>query len=1228
MGMALVGIVAFAALVVAVRALKRLQQLQEEDERKTRALHELALRVVMLEKGGAPAKAGAPVEPAPKAEPAPVRPAPQPTPSAAPSMPPPPRVPAPPPVPPPPPVGAPTFPPPGAERPAPPPRPEQTATPTPPPPPPPPPPRRPWRPPTPPVSIDWEGLVGVKLFSWIAGVALVLAAVFFLRYSIEHGWLSDSVKMAIGLAVGVGLLVACEMRAARRYAVTANAMDAAGIAVLFMTFFAAHARWHLVPQVPTFVLMALVTAVAVALSIRRNSLFIAILGLLGGFLTPALLSTGENRPVSLFSYLLLLNVGLAWVAHQKRWAVLTAVSAVLTVVYQWAWVLKFLHGSSLSLAMAIFLVFPVLQMGTLLLAESREGETDPLFGHTARTAAILPLLFAVYLAAVPAYGAHVGLLFGFVLLIGAGLATVAIFRGPPLVHLVGGAGVVAAFAVWCGMSYTSAAWPQVLVWVSLAVALYLAAPAVAAWFARSLGDEGHASRLVAPALLFVFPFLAVHEPSVASPGLLFGVLLGLLALVAAVAVTTEHGALHFLAAFFAVVAQAAWSARHLAPERLYAGLLVFGAFGLFYIAVPLLAARAKKRLDPGPASALVLLASTALVLFLAAGPVARVALAGIGALLALLNLGLLSVVASGPWRILRVAGVLVSWLVLAVWWATAMTATLLLPALVVVAGFALLVVASNAWTATHEARRDDTAVYGIGLALVAHLFLVRIAVQPGLAIPPWPLFGVLGVLDLAIATAALAVRDGRPHLAAIVLSQLVVTVWSVVAHTTPWPLVAIAASDGLVVLAFIWITLAERRRGPVAAFAQAAVGAVLLAQVIAILAAEADGAPTVVWLVGQHVVLLATLLTVAARMGWWILALVGVAPTAFASILWVAGHVEPETWFESFVFAAAPYLVFVANASLVRRRAGTSAFPYLAATLSGIVFLGLARRCLIVGGWESWVGFVAVAQAAATLLLLRELLAERTIPLEADGRVALVAATALGFATAAIPLQLSRQWITVAWALETAALAALYRRIRFPQIRWWVAGLAVAVFVRLALNREIFSYYPRADTAIWNWYLYTYLVSAVAFFAAAWLLRPTEDRVVAGLPRISTLLPAGATILLFLLLNIEIADFYSEGMTLAFNFFSSSLAQDLTYTLGWAAFAIALLIVGIRLESHGARITALGLLVLTIVKAFLHDLWRLGGLYRVGSFVGLAICLSLVAILLQRFAFVPKEEAS
>ena len=225
-------------------------------------------------------------------------------------------------------------------------------------------------------GFDWEELIGVRLFSWAAGIALAVAAIFFLRSSIQHGWLQPPVQLAIGLVVGVGLLVGCELKAARRYAVTANALDGSAIVILFSTFFATYRPWHLIenPAV-VFAPLALVTVVAVLLSIRRDSVFIALLGLVGGFSTPALLSTGQDNPFGLFGYLLLLNAGLGWVAYRKRWPLLVGLSLLFTTLYQWSWVATFLAPGKLPAATAIFLAFPILGFVSLGLA-GRTGALD------------------------------------------------------------------------------------------------------------------------------------------------------------------------------------------------------------------------------------------------------------------------------------------------------------------------------------------------------------------------------------------------------------------------------------------------------------------------------------------------------------------------------------------------------------------------------------------------------------------------------------------------------------------------------------------------------------------------------------------------------------------------------------------------------------------------------------------------------------------------------------
>jgi uncharacterized membrane protein len=237
--------------------------------------------------------------------------------------------------------------------------------------------------------------------------------------------------------------------------------------------------------------------------------------------------------------------------------------------------------------------------------------------------------------------------------------------------------------------------------------------------------------------------------------------------------------------------------------------------------------------------------------------------------------------------------------------------------------------------------------------------------------------------------------------------------------------------------------------------------------------------------------------------------------------------------------------------------------------------------------------------------------------IQVTGRMALVAGAILAFITVAIPLQLEKQWVTIGWALQAAALAWLIRKIPHKGLYWWTFGLLVAVFARLALNPAILTYYP-SSTPIFNWYLYTYLVCAAAMLFAAWRLHRV-DRLLGGVPAISSLAAGAGVVLLFFLVNIEIRDYYSTET-------AEALAKNLTYTISWGLFAFALLSAGIWLASKGARGAAIGLLSVTVAKCFLYDLWSLGGLYRIGSFVGLAVCLTLVALLLQRFVLRPQGE--
>ncbi len=108
-------------------------------------------------------------------------------------------------------------------------------------------------------------------------------------------------------------------------------------------------------------------------------------------------------------------------------------------------------------------------------------------------------------------------------------------------------------------------------------------------------------------------------------------------------------------------------------------------------------------------------------------------------------------------------------------------------------------------------------------------------------------------------------------------------------------------------------------------------------------------------------------------------------------------------------------------------------------------------------------------------------------------------------------------------------------------------------------------------------------------------------------------------VMTFFVMNIQIASaFGAQGRHFSL-LTHGSLAHQLGYSLSWLVFASGLLVVGIKLAQVRVRWAALILLVITSLKIFLMDLWKLGQLYRVASLVGLAVVLILVSFLYQRF---------
>ena len=159
-----------------------------------------------------------------------------------------------------------------------------------------------------------------------------------------------------------------------------------------------------------------------------------------------------------------------------------------------------------------------------------------------------------------------------------------------------------------------------------------------------------------------------------------------------------------------------------------------------------------------------------------------------------------------------------------------------------------------------------------------------------------------------------------------------------------------------------------------------------------------------------------------------------------------------------------------------------------------------------------FMGLLPAAFSVPALLSLVVVL--KTIPAVNTARMTQLAwfgGVALFFITLIFPIQFDRQWITIGWALEGAALLWLFHRVPHPGLRLTGVGLLIAAFVRLAFNPAVLEYHPRSATPIFNWYLYSYGFVTVCLFVGARLLQSPEPVEGVAPPRETVLgLPAPA----------------------------------------------------------------------------------------------------------------------
>jgi len=215
---------------------------------------------------------------------------------------------------------------------------------------------------------DLESRIGAHWLNRIGIIAVLIGVAFFLKYAFESEWIGPSGRVIIGLLAGIALIAWSEWFRLHQYRFFSFSLKALGLGILYLSLWAAFQVYELISWSIAFSGMVAVTVSTAVLALWQDAAILALFALVGGFATPVLLYSHENRATQLFAYLTLLNAATLFLAASCAWRRLLLFSVLSSFVLFCLWYFCLYVPAERSIALlfvtlffAIFAIAPLVE---------------------------------------------------------------------------------------------------------------------------------------------------------------------------------------------------------------------------------------------------------------------------------------------------------------------------------------------------------------------------------------------------------------------------------------------------------------------------------------------------------------------------------------------------------------------------------------------------------------------------------------------------------------------------------------------------------------------------------------------------------------------------------------------------------------------------------------------------------------------------------------------------
>ena len=203
-------------------------------------------------------------------------------------------------------------------------------------------------------QVNYEKFIGENLFGKIGILVFVIGVGFFVKYAIDKDWINETLRTVLGFLTGSALLVVAE-RLQKKYRTFSSLLAGGAFAVFYLTVAIAFHFYHLFPQTVAFIILIATTLFMSILSILYDRRELAIISLVGGFLAPFLVSTGNGNYLVLFTYMSILNLGMFGLSIYMKWGELPVIAFVFTYVVMGIFLLTGFTTGSTHISVHLFI---------------------------------------------------------------------------------------------------------------------------------------------------------------------------------------------------------------------------------------------------------------------------------------------------------------------------------------------------------------------------------------------------------------------------------------------------------------------------------------------------------------------------------------------------------------------------------------------------------------------------------------------------------------------------------------------------------------------------------------------------------------------------------------------------------------------------------------------------------------------------------------------------------